>query len=337
MKKTVLLANAKALLSIGCVAAMSLVQGQQTVIYQQNFDGNNGNFTNTIVSQNTPVNGWLASSTAPQYADVYRHLWNFSNVTTGGNSDVMPISGRSLGMGFFNGNDPFVPNQYFATYAGEPPADQTFYTTRWAHVGISTEGYENITVEFKWRCVGELYEGIVYDYGTVNTSIDGGSTWLMDQTGGQGGTTDQQGSFSGGLYYGNANVKTATLTLPANRANQPNFRLAFRMVVDEGYGTGGGFIIDDIIVRGTPISTMAVANADKSKVDVYRDGGDFVVRSSSSAIKQVEVYDVGGRLVKNLITGSKEARIGADVLQSGIYILKARLDNGEELTRKIIK
>ena len=335
MKKTVLVENTKNLLVMSCIAAMSFMQAQ-TVIYQQNFDGNNGDFTNTIVSQNTPINGWLASSTAPQYADIYRHLWNFSNVTTGGNPDVMPISGRSLGMGFFEGNDPFVPNQFFATYAAEEPEDQTFFTTRWAHVGFSTEGYENITVEFKWRCTGELFEGVVYDYGTINTSIDGGASWAMDQTAGQGGTTSEHGSFNGGLYYGSTNVQTATLTLPESRNNQPDFRLAFRMVVDEGFGTGGGFIIDDIIVRGTPI-VMATTDLEKNKINVYRDGNAFVVKSSVGTIQQVEVYDTNGRLVWNTMAENKEVRIGADALSKGVYIVKAKLDNGEELTKKIIK
>jgi len=335
MKKTNLVQHTRNLLLTGCIAAMSLAQGQ-TIIYQQNFDGNNGSFPNTIVSENTAINGWLASSTAPQYADIYRHLWNFSDVTTGGNPYVMPISGKSLGMGFYEGNDPYVLNQYFATYAAEPPTDQTFFTTRWAHVGFSTEGYENITVEFKWRCTGEIFEGVVYDYGTVNTSIDGGSTWLMDETGGQGGTTSEHGSFSGGLYFGNAGVQTAILTLPESRNDQPDFRLAFRMVVDEGYGTGGGFIIDDIIVRGTPI-VMGTQDMDKSKVEVYKDGDAFVVKSSDANIKQVSLYDLSGKLLLNSTAGNKEFRLNANTLQNGVYMLKTQLENGEELTRKIRK
>lgn len=335
MKKTVFFGKTKNVLTIVGIVAASCVQGQE-IIYQQNFDGNNGNFTNAIVSQNTAVNGWLASSTAAQYSTTYRHLWNFSNVTSSGNADVMPISGRSLGMGFFEGNNPFNTNQYFATYAGDPPGDQTFYTTRWAHVGVSTEGYENITVEFKWRCTGEVFQGTVYDYGTVNTSIDGGSTWLMDQTGGESGTTDLQGFFSGGLYYGNADVKTSVLTLPANRSNKPNFRIAFRMVVDEGYGTGGGFIVDDIIVRGTPIP-MATTDTQKSKVQVYNDNSEFVIKSSSVGIKNIELYDASGKLVKNTKAGNKEIRIGFDTLFNGMYILKIFLENGEILTQKIKK
>ncbi len=246
---------------LGLFCLIQTITNAQTVIYQQNFDGNNGNYSNTIVSQ-AGTNGWVASSTAAQYGN-YRHVWNFSNVTNGGNANVLPISGRSLGMGFYNGNNPNVTNQFFRTWDGTT-CNAIPTTTRWAHVGLSTVGYENITVEFKWRCLGEVDGGIVYDYGTINTSIDGGSTWLMDQTGGQGGTTGAHGTFTGGLYYGNSGVQTTTLTLPATRNNQANFRLAFRMVVDECYGTGGGFIVDDIIVRGTPLATdrtLTVAGA----------------------------------------------------------------------------
>lgn len=337
MKQNLLIRNTRNFLLTGFFAAMTWVQGQEPVIiYQQNFDGSNGDFTNTIVSQNTETNGWISSSTEPQYGDVYRHMWNFSDVSSGSNPLTMPISGRSMGMGFYNGNDPWVPNEYFHYYAAEP-ADQTFYTTRWAHIGISTEGYENITIEFKWKCAGELFEGVVYDYGTVNTSIDGGATWAMDQTGGQGGTTSEHGNFNGGLYFGNEGVQTAILTLPETRDNQPDFRLAFRMVVDEGYGTGGGFIIDDIIVRGTLIEELGTSDLSGSGFKVYKDGGDFVVKSSSKNIQNLEVYDLSGKLIISLKDNRKEIRIKASQLAKGVHVVKAGLENGEVLTQKIVK
>lgn len=336
MKRKNLAKNYKNVLLTGFLFLMSYSHAQQEIIYQQNFDGNNGTFPNTIVSQYTPINGWIASSTAPQYAEIYRHLWNFSDVTAGGNPETMPISGKSLGFGFYEGNDPFVPNQHFHYYAGEP-ADIPFYTTRWAHVGISTEGYENITVEFKWRCTGEIFQGIVYDYGTVNTSIDGGATWLMDQTGGYSGTTSEHGTFAGGLYYGNPNVQTTVITLPESRSNQPNFRLAFRMVVDEGYGTGGGFIVDDIIVRGTPIVNMANDELNKSHLVVYKEGKNFIVKSSQEKIKEVKVYDLNGKLILSGKVQQEEYRISEKQLSKGIYIVKAILENGIEVSQKIIK
>ncbi len=316
---------------ISMLATNSLFS-QQEIIYQQNFDGNNGTFTNTILSAVTANNKWLSSSTDTQYGN-YRHVWNFSNDAAGGNPNVMPISGRSLGIGFFNGNNPNVPNQPFRTWDGTTIPNPPFYTTRWAHVGISTVGYKNITVEFKWRCTGEVDAGKIYDYGTVNTSIDGGASWAMDQSGGQGGVTSEHGTFDGGLYYGNSGVQTTILTLPANRGNQANFRLAFRMVVDEGYGTGGGFIIDDIIVRGEKL--LATSETVKSTIDAYKDGTDFVVKSPNKNILQVDVYDISGKMAGSHKANSKEVRFNAISLAKGIYIVKAKLENGEELARKL--
>lgn len=335
MRKTLLQKKNKFLYALPLAALFSMMNAQnsQTVIYQQNFDGNNGNFANAIVSQNTPTNGWITSSTAAQFGN-YRHVWNFSDVTTGGNPDVLPISGRSLGMGFWNGNAPNVANQFFRSWDGEVPESGSFFTTRWAHVGVSTVGYENITVEFKWRCAGEVDAGRIYDYGTVNTSIDGGATWLMDVTGGQSGVTDTLGTFAGGLYYGNSGVQTATLTLPANRANKADFRLAFRMVVDEGYGTGGSFIIDDIIIRGTAL--LSTSNVNAPKIEAFKDGENFAV-TAPSEIKTLELYDASGKLVLTVNGGNKEVRFGANQLAKGLYILNATLKNGTQLTKKISK
>ncbi|MEZ5172028.1 MAG: GEVED domain-containing protein [Bacteroidia bacterium] len=228
----------------------------QVVIYQQNFDGNNGTFSNALLSQVTPNNGWIANTTATQYLN-YRHLWNVSTLGTGVSA---PITSRSLGIGFFNANTPFTANNPFRTWSGTN-CSVIPVTYRWAYVPISTVGYQNIEVEFKWRCSGESDASLIYDYGTVITSINGGANWLMDESGGTGGTTSYDGAYAGGLYFGNSGVQTQTISLPASRDNQANFALGFRMVVDECYGTGGGFIIDDIIVRGTPIGGCAGGTA----------------------------------------------------------------------------
>lgn len=239
------------------LVSAGLSASAQVVIYQQNFDGNNGSFSNAILSSSTPNNGWLANNTAAQYGGVYRHIWNLSTL---GSGNYAPISGRSLGIGLFNGNNPLTggaPFQYW--YSTNCNIFATTY--RWAYVPISTVGYSNITVEFKWRMSGEVDGGVIYDYGTVNTSLDGGVTWLLDQSGGQGGTTGANGTYTGGLYTNSATTQTATITLPSSRDDQPNFALAFRAVIDQCYGTGGSFIIDDIIVRGTPLSSCFAGTA----------------------------------------------------------------------------
>ncbi|RZJ64034.1 MAG: hypothetical protein EOO45_19445, partial [Flavobacterium sp.] len=144
------------------VFLITLAGYSQSIIYQQNFDGNNGTFTNSLVSE-AGTGGFFSSSTLAQYGN-YRHVWNLSNVANSTNPHASPISGRSLGMGFWNGNTPNVASQFFRTWDGTN-CDIIPITTRWAHIGISTLGYTNIKIAFKWKCSGEVDAGVVYDYG----------------------------------------------------------------------------------------------------------------------------------------------------------------------------
>lgn len=304
---------------------LSMLAQGQVVIYQQNFDGNNGTFANGIVSQVTATNGWLANNTAAQYGN-YRHVWNFGNTGTG---NVAPISGRSLGIGFYNANSPNVANQPFRTWDGTNCAAVPL-TTRWAHIGVSTVGYQNIQVEFKWRCSGEVDAGVLYDYGTVNTSIDGGNTWLMDMTGGQAGTTGAHGAFTGGLYANSSTVQTQIINLPATRNDKADFRLAFRMVVDECYGTGGGFIIDDIIIRGTPIAACVGGTASGPSFVYTGNTASLALSGYSGSSIQWEVSPNGSTGWVNVTggTGAATANYVTDALPDGVYYYRAVVTEG---------
>lgn len=307
----------------------------QVVIYQQNFDGNNGSFSNAIVSQVTPTNGWLSNNTGPQYYYSYpynyRHMWNISNIGTG---NYAPISGRSLGMGFYDTNVPFYSGSTLRTWHGGT-CGVIPDTYRWAYVPVSTVGYTDITVEFKWRCSGEYDAGVVYDYGTVNTSIDGGATWLLDQSGGQGGTTGANGTYAGGLYFNNSGVSTENITLPASRDDNPNFVLAFRMVVDGCYGTGGSFIIDDIVVRGTPIASCVAGTASPSFQYVPTNGtADLTLTGYSGSTIQWQTSPNGTSGWTNVSGGSGATtdNYTSGSLADGTYYYRAVVTDGGACT-----
>lgn len=310
MKKNLVIAQLIALLFLFKVELFS----QYVVIYEQNFDGNNGTFPTGIVSSSAPVNGWIASSTSIQSGN-YRHVWNISSTGTG---IFAPISGNSLGMGFYDGNIPFSTNP-FQTYNGASCGVLTV-ANRWASVGVSTVGYTNIQVEFKWRCAGEIDGGIVYDYGTVNTSINGGATWSMDTTGGQSGTTALDGTFSGGLYYNNSGVQTQIINLPATRDNQADFRLAFRMVVDECYGTGGGFIVDDIVIRGIPMAACLAGTATGSGTVITGNSASLSVTGNLGTTMQWQVSSDSINWVNvSGGTGANSASYNTGALSTGVY------------------
>jgi len=73
----------------------------------------------------------------------------------------------------------------------------------------------------------------------------------------------------------------------------------------------------------------------KSDFLVYRDGNNFVVKSSNN-LGRVELYDVTGKLVQSRYSSDKEAKFDSSVLISGVYIIKAE-NSGNIRTKKIIK
>jgi len=73
----------------------------------------------------------------------------------------------------------------------------------------------------------------------------------------------------------------------------------------------------------------------KSDFLVYRDGNNFVVKSSNN-LGRVELYDVTGKLVQSRYSSDKEVKFDSSVLISGVYIIKAE-NSGNIRTKKIIK
>ena len=86
-----------------------------------------------------------------------------------------------------------------------------------------------------------------------------------------------------------------------------------------------------------PETVLSTGNTNTSQLLVYRDGGDFVVRSAEKNISEIEVYDASGRLILKKAGKNREVRIGAESMVSGMYVLKATLENGEVHHRKIRK
>ena len=87
-----------------------------------------------------------------------------------------------------------------------------------------------------------------------------------------------------------------------------------------------------------PETILATDSAIKENVQVFRDGSEFVVRSSQKALTEVQILDAAGRMIINLNgKQSKEVRFAADRISNGIYLLKISLSDGENVTRKVRK
>ena len=76
-------------------------------------------------------------------------------------------------------------------------------------------------------------------------------------------------------------------------------------------------------------------NVKNSDFTVYRDGDNFVVRSSNN-LGKIELYDVTGKLMQSKYFSGKVATFDASALISGVYIIKAE-NSGNIRTKKIIK
>ncbi|KEY18804.1 T9SS type A sorting domain-containing protein [Kaistella antarctica] len=88
-------------------------------------------------------------------------------------------------------------------------------------------------------------------------------------------------------------------------------------------------IYENDIVLGT-------GSSNKDELMVYRDGTDFIIKSASKKISEVEVYDTSGRLMIKLNPNQTEVRIEGQALINSVYVLKI-YQNGKVTTRKIIR
>jgi len=82
-------------------------------------------------------------------------------------------------------------------------------------------------------------------------------------------------------------------------------------------------------------SVLGAGDAAKSEFIVYRDGSDYVVRSSKH-LGKIEMYDASGKLLKTLQTNDTVMKINMTGIVEGVYILKVE-NSGEVKTHKIIK
>lgn len=81
--------------------------------------------------------------------------------------------------------------------------------------------------------------------------------------------------------------------------------------------------------------TLGNNGTGKSDFQVYRNGQTFVVESSQQ-LDKVELFDAGGRLIRQLFSKEKKLVIDANNLPYGVYILKAE-NSGDLRTKKLIK
>lgn len=77
-----------------------------------------------------------------------------------------------------------------------------------------------------------------------------------------------------------------------------------------------------------PNTVLGTESVAKDQFQVYRDGNDFVIKSSYDDIMKIEVYDMSGRMVHQTVARAKLVKFPATALTEGIYIVKVTHEKG---------
>ncbi|MCO5267137.1 MAG: SprB repeat-containing protein, partial [Lentimicrobium sp.] len=105
---------------------------------------------------------------------------------------------------------------------------------------IDASQFYNLKLSFKWKCGGEVN----YDYGRVVWSTDG-SNWNDIST----------------TNYNSQPTNQTVSDLNISQVDLQQFYLGFRWINDNNLGANPGFVIDDIVITGTPSPYLIITPA----------------------------------------------------------------------------
>lgn len=85
-----------------------------------------------------------------------------------------------------------------------------------------------------------------------------------------------------------------------------------------------------------PEAVLGTGTTGKEQLVVYRENGDFVIRSPKQ-MQTVEVYDASGKLMRTLKTNTRLLTVETSSLIHGMYLLKIQMNDGSMVTKKVIR
>jgi len=284
-----------------------LTSKAQTTIFSENFETGGASFT-----LNTSDNGGATSGS---------NLWIINNAYAGG-------SGTLICLGFpFNYTTQNTPSQpggitdspnssYLHILSQEALNDNILSSSYMTADGlcfltesnfskmaaaISTLGYTNISIDFWWLCGGS-----VSAFGELYYSIDGGNTWVLNNT-----------------NYNNQSSWVQTSISNPVWDNQADLRFAFRFVNNTATtGANPGFSIDDITVLGETSLGINDFNEQSNNIIISPNPSrDFIKISGLKQIENYTIYNVLG-METHKGTISNNEKIDIQNLTNGFYFIK---------------
>jgi hypothetical protein len=99
----------------------------------------------------------------------------------------------------------------------------------------------------------------------------------------------------------------------------------------------GSSSIISVIRDVTGIEEYFIPDVKPFTSEIYPNpANSFFVIRSSLPVKEIEIFDVSGKLIKEInLSSAKEPKISLKGIKSGVYLLKIKTEN-KEFTKKLI-
>ncbi|MFT6921014.1 MAG: hypothetical protein ACJA1C_000008 [Crocinitomicaceae bacterium] len=204
----------KLLLSLGACLAIITASFSQTTIFQDDFESGSSQWT---LNTGSGTNNWVVNNAYLGFAGIIPDTPNQPGaITNSPQSTYMHITNTAVcgGLGACNAN--------FDTGAA---SDQNAEVA----TSIDASTYTNVTVSFWYLCAGQT----ATSFGTMEYSLDGGSTWVG----------------TGTEYSGAPSWLQETVTMPA-WDNTAAFKIRFKWQ-NGGGGLDPAFSVDEVLIVGT--------------------------------------------------------------------------------------
>jgi hypothetical protein len=219
-----------------------------------------------------------------------------------------------------NGNTGFTNQTAHITNNSTTKAN-TYNINSMANIGymtgpINAKGLSNISLAFKYKCEGELFNGKPYDYGTLFYSLDGKSFQILPNH------LDDNYSF---VFVDTPKPAQFSQTLGPLFDNQV-FYIGFLWNNDNADGIGSGLMIDDVELTGESLSVgQVVGEMGKQMVPM---GEAVLLKNASSSKLVAKVENAASHL----------GCVTATILQSGNGRVNISTQNGAYLrTQKVVQ
>lgn len=102
------------------------------------------------------------------------------------------------------------------------------------------------------------------------------------------------------------------------------------------FSANAGEIAGRFAIIYNPEITLATDAATKENIIIYKNGSNFVIKSKSEKITDLQVFETSGKLIFQTKPNAKEFILNAEFLLRGVFVLKINR-GGKMTTKKVIR